>query len=284
MIGIYKITNKITGKSYIGQSVNIATRWSAHKSTSRSEETLDGNELHKDILTLGIDNFSFEVIEETTIDKLDEREIYWIQYYNTYYNGYNRTLGGNGNVRLDYDKIKELWEQGLTSKEIANILNTSSCSINIALTNLNITTVEKRERSKKLIEKAYTSYKRPVLKIDINTNKIIETFDSVSAAAKAIGVNRATFREGLQKHNNIYKGYKWFINTITETTRNFSSKSVIKLDPDTKEPLEYFESASAAARAVNLAGATLICRACKNGTKSRGFYWKYVSKGENNYE
>jgi group I intron endonuclease len=63
MIGIYKITNKITGKSYIGQSVNIETRWSQHKSVSRSYETLDGNELHKDILELGVENFSFEVIE-----------------------------------------------------------------------------------------------------------------------------------------------------------------------------------------------------------------------------
>lgn len=275
MIGIYKITNKITGKSYIGQSVNIATRWAAHKSVSRSYETLDGNELHKDILELGIENFSFEVIEQISVDKLDQREIYWIQYYDTYYNGYNHTLGGNGNVRLDYKKIQELWSNGLTAKEIANILNTSSCSINIALTNLNITTAEKRERSKELIAKAYNQYKRTVLKIDINTNEIIEIFDSVSAAAKAIGVNRATFREGLQKHNNIYKGYKWFINTTTEISRDFSSKQIVKLDPNTKEPLEYFESASAAARAVNLAGATLICRACKNGTKSRGFYWKY---------
>ena len=276
MIGIYKITNKITGKSYIGQSVNIATRWSAHKSTSRSEDTLDGNELHKDILTLGIDNFSFEVIEETTIDKLDEREIYWIQYYNTYYNGYNRTLGGNGNVRLDYNKIEELWKQGLTSKEIANILNTSSCSINIALTNLGITTKEKLERSKELIRKSVASYERSVLKIDLETNEIVEVFDSVSAAARELGITRSTFREGLRKHNNIYKGYKWFINTITETTRNFSSKPVVKLNPDTKEPLEYFKSASAAARSVNFSGgATLICRACKNNTKAGGFFWKY---------
>ena len=278
MIGIYKITNKITGKSYIGQSVNIATRWSAHKSTSRSKETLDGNELHKDILELGIDNFLFEVIEETTVDKLDEREIYWIQYYDTYYNGYNHTLGGNGNVRLDYNKIRELWKQGLTSKEIAPIIGSSIDTINQALTNLGITTEEKRERSKELIKNSFAAYKRNVLKINMETNEVVEIFDSVSAAAKAIGVTRATFREGLQKHNNIYKGYKWFINTSTKTTRDFSSKQVVKLDPDTKEPLEYFESASAAARVMNLSGATLICRACKNGTKSKGFYWKY--KGE----
>lgn len=276
MIGIYKITNKISGKSYIGQSINISTRWAAHKSVSRSYETLDGNELHKDILELGLENFLFEVIEQTNVDKLDQREIYWIQYYDTYYNGYNRTLGGNGNVRLDYDKIGKLWRQGLTSKEIANILNTSSSSINVVLTNLGITTKEKLERSKELIKNSVASYKRSVLKIDLETDEIIEIFDSVSAAARELGVTRATFREGLQKHNNIYKGYKWFINSLTKTTRNFSAKQVIKLDPDTKEPLEYFESASAAARSVNLSGgATLICRACKNNTKSGGFFWKY---------
>ena len=281
MIGIYKITNKITGKSYIGQSVNIATRWAAHKSVSRSYETLDGNELHKDILELGLENFSFEVIEQTSVDKLDQREVYWIQYYDTYYNGYNHTLGGNGNVRLDYKKIQELWEQGFTSKEIAPIIGSSRDTINQALTNLGITTKEKLERSKELIKNSIASYKRNVLKINIETNEIIEIFDSVSAAAKSLGVTRATFREGLQKHNNIYKGYKWLINTITEKTRNFSSKQVIKLDPDTKEPLEYFQSASAAARAMHLnGGATLICRACKNNTKSGGFFWKYNIKGE----
>ena len=276
MIGIYKITNLLTGKSYIGQSVNIATRWSQHKSISRSIETLDGNELHKDILELGIDNFSFEVIEETTVDKLDEREIYWIAYYDTFYNGYNHTLGGHNNRQLDYNKILLLWNQGLTTKAIAQQMNRNVAVINWALTNLGVYTEEKRERSQELIEAAYTPYQRAVIKLDINSNEIIETFDSVSAAAKSLGVVRATFREGLQKHNNIYKGYKWIINTDTEINRNFSARPVAKLDPDTKEPLEIFESASAAARAMNLAGATLICRACKNNTKSRGFYWKYI--------
>ena len=276
MIGIYKITNKLTGKSYIGQSVQIETRWSQHKSVSRSYDTLDGNELHKDILELGIDNFSFEVIEETTTDKLDEREIYWIKYYDTFYNGYNHTLGGNGNVRLNYNKIQELWNQGLTSKEIASLINSSRDTVNYALTNLGISTLEKRIRSQELIMQAYATYKRNVLKLDIDTNEVVESFESVSKAAKSLGVDRATFREGLQKHNNKYKGYKWIINIETKNTRNFSAKKVAKLDPETKEPLEYFESASAAARAMNLAGATLICRACKNNTKSRGFYWKYI--------
>lgn len=285
MMGIYKITNKITGKSYIGQSVNIAIRWSAHKSVSRSIETLDGNDLHKDMLELGINNFSFDILEETTVDKLDEREIYWIQYYNTYYDGYNQTMGGNGNIRLDYNKIELLWQQGMTSKEISQILNYSQNTVNSALTNLNITTDEKRQRSHNLITAAYTPYQRAVVKLNPETNEIIETFDSVSAAAKSLGITRASFREGVQKHNNIYKDYKWIINTDTQIEKKFSAKPVIKLDPNTKEPIEVFESASAAARAMNLAGATLICRACKNNTKSRGFYWKYIDNQEEiNYE
>ena len=199
MIGIYKITNLLTGKSYIGQSVNIATRWSQHKSISRSIETLDGNELHKDILELGIDNFSFEVIEETTTDKLDEREIYWIAYYDTFYNGYNHTLGGHNNRQLDYNKILLLWNQGLTAKAIAQQMNRNVAVINWALTNLGVYTEEKRERSQELIAAAYTPYQRAVLKLDVNTGNIIDSYDSISAASRALGVDRATFQRRITK-------------------------------------------------------------------------------------
>jgi hypothetical protein len=50
--------------------------------------------MYKDFKKYGIDNFSFGVLEECTLDKLDEREIYWIKYYNSYNDGYNLTLGG----------------------------------------------------------------------------------------------------------------------------------------------------------------------------------------------
>ena len=42
----------------------------------------------------GIENFTFSVIEECSQEQLNEREIYWIEYYDTYKNGYNSTLGG----------------------------------------------------------------------------------------------------------------------------------------------------------------------------------------------
>lgn len=91
MIGIYKITNKINGKSYIGQSIDINKRWKEHKNTSSSS---NNNDLYKDFEKYGINNFTFEVLEECTRQNLDIKEIYWISQFNTYYNGYNKTLGG----------------------------------------------------------------------------------------------------------------------------------------------------------------------------------------------
>ena len=93
-IGIYKYQNKINGKIYIGQSTNIENRYRQHlyDADVRPE---DGTGIDLAIRKYGIDNFTFEIIEECPKDKLDEREIYWIQYYDSYNNGYNRTIGGS---------------------------------------------------------------------------------------------------------------------------------------------------------------------------------------------
>lgn len=88
MIGIYKITNEISGKTYIGQSINISRRLNQHK------RHIGKNPMYEDMEKYGLENFSFEVIEECSIDELDDKEIYWIKQYNSFENGYNMTLGG----------------------------------------------------------------------------------------------------------------------------------------------------------------------------------------------
>ena len=74
MIGIYKITNQVNGKVYIGQSVKIKSRWAQHKRevNSGNSNTLLYNAMRKH----GIENFTFEVIEECSQKQLNEREIY----------------------------------------------------------------------------------------------------------------------------------------------------------------------------------------------------------------
>ena len=85
---IYIITNNVNSKCYIGQTqVNIEHRWRQHKHSARYPELWSGI-LYKAMRKYGRENFSFEIIEECEIDKLCEREIYWISYYDTYHNGH----------------------------------------------------------------------------------------------------------------------------------------------------------------------------------------------------
>ena len=89
--GIYKITNKRTGKSYIGQSQDIQKRLNQHKNElNRGDHHNPG--LQRDF-NMG-DRFDFEVIEYTPY--LDEREKAYINHFNTFHNGYNETRGGSG--------------------------------------------------------------------------------------------------------------------------------------------------------------------------------------------
>ena len=96
MIGIYKFTNKFDGKSYIGQSVDIQRRYNNHKTRSDIHNHFEETYFHDMIRHYGFDNFTFEVLEECSRSELDDREMYYIQKYNTLYpNGYNKTSGGN---------------------------------------------------------------------------------------------------------------------------------------------------------------------------------------------
>ena len=92
MIGIYKITNKINNLSYIGQSTQIEQRFREHKK-SYNWYREKNKKLYKDILEYGIDNFSFEILEECSIEELNDQDQYYIKYYNTYPNQYTMTPG-----------------------------------------------------------------------------------------------------------------------------------------------------------------------------------------------
>lgn len=85
---IYKITNKINGKVYIGQTIGSSTnRWGSHKSGSEKSK------ISKAIESYGIINFTFEVIEVLILDdNLTERERFWIKHYDSIKNGYNARM------------------------------------------------------------------------------------------------------------------------------------------------------------------------------------------------
>ena len=84
MIGIYKITNKINNKIYIGQSTNIQQRWKAHKTRPFNEKSNQYDmSFYRAIRKYGLENFSFQVIEQCSKEQLDEKEKFYIHYYNS---------------------------------------------------------------------------------------------------------------------------------------------------------------------------------------------------------
>lgn len=134
IIGIYKITNKINGKSYVGQSVNIHQRWTTEKNASQNPNRHEYNyPLSKAFRKYGFDNFVFEIIEYCTLeDDLNSKEKHWIEFYDTYFNGYNQTLGGDSAKGSSYkDKevvigiIYDLKNTDKTHREIAEKWNVS---------------------------------------------------------------------------------------------------------------------------------------------------------------
>ena len=77
MTGIYKITNKLNNKVYIGQSINIPKRFGEHKRNAFNKNTHTYYyPLYKAIRLYGIDNFTFEVLEQCSIEDLTSKEQY----------------------------------------------------------------------------------------------------------------------------------------------------------------------------------------------------------------
>ena len=101
MIGIYKITNKLNGKVYIGQSRDIDARWRQHINAK------DNFAIHNAIKKYGKENFKFEVLLECPVDMLDVWERDMIALYNCMSPyGYNLTEGGEGHHLSEEHKRK----------------------------------------------------------------------------------------------------------------------------------------------------------------------------------
>ena len=94
VMGIYKITNQVTGECYVGQAVDIDKRWKEHIKCGLGIDTPVGNKLYQAMEEDGIKSFSFEVLEAIT-DRtmLNERERYFISLYESDKFGYNGTEG-----------------------------------------------------------------------------------------------------------------------------------------------------------------------------------------------
>lgn len=152
---IYKITNKINGKSYIGQTIqDVKERFYQHCATKCNQAVLN-MVIHKVINKYGKSNFTIEVIEEVESTNLNDRERYWIRYYDSYNNGYNSTEGGQDGIKLfknfDTESIVREYKSGKSLREIGRLFNVDKQTIKDLLVrnNINLRTTRTYKLSQK---------------------------------------------------------------------------------------------------------------------------------------
>ena len=91
--GVYKITRIKTGEIYIGQARNVSSRFAEHCKAALGVGTLASSQLHRAMQSDGCENFLFELLEETPVEKLKERESYYIDFYDSKNYGLNTIRG-----------------------------------------------------------------------------------------------------------------------------------------------------------------------------------------------
>lgn len=102
VMGIYKITNKENNMCYIGQAKKMRERWRDHMKCGLGIDTPANNKLYYAMQKEGLDNFTFELLEECNEQELDEKEKFYINLYDSYNFGYNSTKGNGKGSLIDF--------------------------------------------------------------------------------------------------------------------------------------------------------------------------------------
>lgn len=299
MIGIYKITNQLNGKCYIGQSIDIKMRWIQHLYCGKNN--IQKGKLYPAMFNDGIDNFQFEVLEECNLsqEELNNKERYWINYYNSFNNGYNSTPGGQGEDSWQYNPtlIRQLWDEGYTTGEIVKIVGCSRSTVSNRLKgykNFNTYTSHKRSCGhnspfkilEEMTEKQLQYFGK---RIQVHQYSLlgdyIASYSTLEDAAKAVG---GKYPENIGEcfRGNLHKtayGYQWSQKKVDkmQPASTPKGKLVRCLETDT-----YFPSVKEAAQWCGLKSSSSIKDYCRGygNYKSAGkhpitgekLHWEYV--------
>lgn len=182
MAYIYQITNDVNQKIYIGKTENsIEKRFKEH-CWDASRERNEKRPLYNAMRKYGVEHFHIELIEET--NNPEEREVYWIEKKQSFKNGYNATIGGDGRKYIDYDLVVKTYQDLQNIKLVAKQLYHDESTISKILKEKNIDI-------KSSIEWMRENRGKKVGQYDLNDN-FIQSFDSRGLASKYLIDNHYT--------------------------------------------------------------------------------------------
>ena len=280
---IYLITNDINEKKYVGlTTLSVRGRWNDHMGNLRAGVDY---KLYRAMRKHGPEHFKVETIDEVEdFAELCLREQYWIQQYDSLKNGYNCTIGGEGNRLYSQDAIYALWDDGLPVGEIATKIGCTGSTVYLAL--LSYLNYSKEES----IRRRGQALARPVLQFDLNGN-FIAKYASAVEADEAVGASRGSISMccSTSEHCTV-KGYIWVweenADKITElvnelkTARRRSTpdmQAVVQLDA-TGNIIAIFESAKAAAKAFGKTRDIHIGECCRGKRNTCfGYSWRFLN-------
>lgn len=286
--GIYKVTNQINNKSYIGKSKHIYLRWKQHHTEPFNKNANAYNTLfYRAIRKYGIDQFKFEIIEECLEKELNERERYWIKQYNTFIlstnsQGYNMTEGGEKTsfqLQYDIDLIEKLWNEGKTYSEIRQITNYNSNILTRYLDYLQIDINERRRRANLYKEKI-------VYKYSLNGD-YIQSYPSVSQAVRSLlseypKANTSNICYACSGKIQQAYGCIWSYKKYDKINKKVKHSKINQYDL-TGKFIKTYNTQTEAIRDTNIKNVSSITNACTGKAKTAGGYiWRYYDASMEN--
>ena len=283
IMGVYKITNKINGKCYIGKSVDIARRWSEHKSASKRKKSKESKHpLMRAFRKRGFNNFDFNILETSN----DEDKLFDLEkkYYDEISPEYNMTsYGGLGkNVyKIDIDTLKIIDKYDSVVKAGESV---GSAQQQISLVCKRKTNTAKgyywcfvKDYNKNWKPRKSKILKRPLYQIDPDTFNIIAVYKSETDAANKTKIDRASIYNTCLNERKRGGGYHWtYADDYEDWRKNILpiiDNSVYKIDINTLKIIEEYKSIKDATNDNNIYSGQIrqVCNRLRN--KAGGYYW-----------
>lgn len=227
MYKIYKIYNDKNCKLYIGQTKQtLKTRFQAHINAAKrdNEKTKIYNAMNK----YGINNFHIELIEDNlTKEEVDDRERYWIEYYDSYYNGYNSTLGGQNHSdkkghNYNYEEIAQYYLNEGQKSALKTMAYFHCCNHTVRHALDSCKVLSRIEYNRKIIIDYYLEHPNTSLAymsqvLDINEQTISRVLENYNLREKTVP-NSIYIKEHSNEVINHYK----ISNSIKQTAKFYS--------------------------------------------------------------